>query len=61
MQPNLQSLKDSSVANCTVFLGKHFNPFKRFYVAAASVEDHPTPCIASVIFSIDEFRSDLAS
>ena len=61
MQPNLQSLKDSSVANRTVFLVKCFNPFERLSMVSGSVADHPTPCIASAIFSIDEFCSDLGS
>ena len=61
MEPNLQSLKDSSVANRTVLLGKHFNPFKGLSMVSGSVADHPSPCIASAIFSIDEFSSDLGS
>ena len=61
MEPNLQSLKDSSVANRTVFLGKQFNPFKGLSMVSGSVADHPSPCIASAIFSIDEFSSDLGS
>ena len=61
MQPNLQSLKDSSVANRTVFLGKQFNPFKGLSMVSGSVADHPTPCIASAIFKVDEFSSDLGS
>ena len=61
MEPNLQSLKDSSVANRTVFLGKQFNPFKGLSMVSGFVADHPSPCIASAIFSIDEFSSDLGS
>ena len=61
MQPNLQSLKDSSVANRTVFLEKCFNPFERLSMVSGSVADHPTLCIASAIFSLDEFSSDLGS
>ena len=61
MEPNLQSLKDSSVANRTVFLGKRFNPYKGLSMVSGSVADHPSPCIASAIFKVDEFSSDLAS
>ena len=61
MPPKLQPLKDSSVANRTVFLGKRFNPFKRLSMVSGSVADHPTPCIASAIFSVNKFSSDLAS
>ena len=61
MQPNLQSLKDSSVANLTIFLVKHFKPFKGLSMVASSVADHSSVCIASAIFSLDEFSSDLGS
>ena len=61
MQPNLQSLKDSSVANRTVFLGKQFNPFKGLSMVSGSVADHPSPCIASAIFKVDEFSSNQPS
>mgnify|MGYP004139036205 CR=1 FL=1 len=43
MQPNLQSLKDSSVANRTVFLVKRFNPLKGLSMVSGSVADHSTP------------------
>ena len=61
MQPNLQSLKDSSVANRTVFLGKRFNRLKGLSMVSGSVADHPITCIASAIFKVDEFSSDLGS
>ena len=61
MPPNLQSLNDSSVANSTVSLGKRFNRLKGLSMVSGSVSDHPSPCIASAIFSIDEFSSDLGS
>ena len=61
MQPNLQSLKDSSVANSTVSLGKRFNRLKGLSMVSGSVADHPTPSIASAIFKADEFSSDQPS
>ena len=61
MQPNLQSLKDSSVAISTVSLGKRFNPLKGLSMVSGSVADHPSPCIASAIFKVDEFSSNQPS
>ena len=58
MQPNLQSLKDSSVAISTVSLGKRFNPLKGLSMVSGSVADHPTPCIVTTNFKADHFSSD---
>ena len=50
MQPNLQTLKDSSVANRTIYLLKHFKPFEELSVVSVSVADHPLPWISSAVF-----------
>ena len=58
MQPNLQSLKDSSVANSIVSLGKRFNRLRGLSMVSGSVADHPTPCIVTTNFKADDFISD---